>query len=503
MSVDAAEALLAYALSAKGKWPLPTEAPIITRLNTWAAILDGDADVVARVAGWNQRRRYRVDSLGERIADAWAAYLFGEDPAFAPAADGDVANLEDLIAANELPSELERGAAMCSGEGEIWPRVYVDETVAPHALIEWVSRRNVLPLWVGARLAAAAVVTELGKTDRDGSGQVWRHFEVHAPGVLVNALFLGKGDNLGTRRPLEEHPATAELEEVWEHGLPGMLLGRVPNRIRRDRRLGVSDFAGILDTLLDLNEASVIGAHNARLTARKRVIVSATVLQGQAGQGDGDLTPEENVGGQARPPAARFDPDEEVLVEDPLDRELGREGQAPFRVLEYSFDAAALIEYKRDLVETALSRVGLTPQYVGAGVSSAEGYAISGTALRLRLIPTDKTGRAKARYWEDAVPKVLRTMARLDALSTDLGGLGRQWTNTNDLPTMERRPGLPEDELEEATKHATLVGSGVESIETAVRKLNPDRDDAWVDEEVARIRADKQAAGASSLPFGA
>lgn len=511
MSYEAALALLDRAFSQEGAWPLPSEKPILERLNTWAALYEGDAATMARVAGWTDaRRRYRVDSLPERIADAWAAYLYGEDPRITPPAEADADLMRDLIRVPgcELPGELERGAALCVAQGEIWPRIYTDELAAPRPLLDWVSRRNVLPLWVGPRLAAAAVVTELPSGQKD---VIHRHFETHSAGVVVNTLYAGSADNLGERIALTANEATAELVERWDTGLPGMLVGRIPNKLREDRRIGVSDYQGILDYLLDLNEAAIIGAHNARLTARKRAIVSASVLRPALAGGDGELTPEERPfgGPGGNPPAARFDPSEEVFVEDQLDKELGRDASSPVRILEYSFDAEALIHWKRSLVDDAISRVGLVAQYVGAAGLDAEraGYAISGTALRLRLIPTDKTGRAKARYQDGALPAILRTMAALDAMPRGSngrpGGFARPWQNVTDLPVVERRPGLPEDEVEEAQRHATLVGGGLESVETAVRKLNPGQPDDWVAAEVARIREDKQAAPGFTLPMGA
>lgn len=490
MSVATAEAVLRLAMSAGGKWPLPAEVRTLQRLNTYAALRDGDAEALRAVRGRDARREYRIDPLAERIADAWAHYLYGQDPRVRPANDADEELLDYLVDANDLASELERAAGLSVSEGEVWARIYVDELLAPAPLLDWISRRNVLPLWLGGRLAGAAIVTELRNVSANKQ-TVYRHFEAHAPGVVLNALAVGRGDNLGAWRPLADHPDTAELVEVWQHGLPTMLVERIPNRLRSDKRLGVSDYAGILDVLLDLNEAAAIGAHNMRLTARQRAVISASVAQAYAGGKAGAGA--EHLEGL---PRAQFDPSEEVFVEDPLDRELGRES-SPLRILSYDFDAAALIDWKRDLVETALTRVGLAPQYVGAGVS--DGYAISGTALRLRLIPTDNTGRGKARYFDDRVPRILSTMALLDGRPLELGGFGRKWTDPVTPPEVERAPGIPPDLVEEAQRHSALLAAGAESVETAVRELHPEWDDDTVLDEVDRIRADRAAGGTGSL----
>jgi hypothetical protein len=494
VSLEAAEGFIAARLVG-ADWPLKGEQHLHRYLNTYRALYEHDHEALARIRSWDTRRQYRVDPLPELIADAWAHYLFGEEPTVRPANDTDAGLLDELLTVNSFASELERAAGLAVAEGEIWSRIFVDMTVAPHPLLDWVSRRNIIPLWIGPRLAAAAVVTELARPDSAPRSAVYRHLEVHAPGVVVNALLVGRADKLGDRRPLTDHPETAELDETWQHGLPGMLVKRIPNRVRGTRAIGRSDFHGILDYLLDLNEAAAIGAHNMRLTARQRAVISNSIAQAHAGINGG--LPNQNVDEVDRSiPRARFDASEEVFVTDPLDSELGKAGD-PLRILEYSFDAQALIEWKRDLVESALTRVGLAPQYVGT--QSSDGYAISGTALRLRLIPTDATGRAKARYWDDALPGILATMAQLDGAPVDAGAFGRQWSDAVTEPVVERRPGLPADQVEEAQRHNTLVAGGLESVRTAVRALHPEWDDARVDEEVQLIREDR-AAAAPTIP---
>lgn len=514
-SFPAIEALNAHLLRDEGKWPLKCEQPVLTALNTWAAFRESDKATIRQIAGWtDERRQYRVDPLAERIADAWAAYLWGEDPRILAGGDSDQPLMDELLGldptgggATLLASELERAAGLGVSEGEVWSRIYVDETTAPRPLLEWHSRRHVVPLWVGPRLVAAGLWTELAQLPGDaqaGSGSkiVWRHFELHAPGLVVNLLYQGKSGELGQRAELTDHPATAGLLETWQHELPGMLLQRIPNRLRGSVHLGISDYAGILDFLLDLNEAATIGATNMRLSARKRAIISAAAAARGSRSSDRTLEPEQPSSSSV--PRATFDPAEDIFVEDPLDAELGSTPTSPFRILEYSFDAQALIDWRRHLVDTALSRAALTGQYVGTA-DNAQGYAISGTAIRLKLIPTDQAGRAKARYWEDGLPRIVGNMVRLDSNPQAAGGFGRAWAQPELTPTVERRPGLPADNVEEAQRHGTLVAQGLESVQTAVRALHPDWTEAQVSDEVELIQADKRAMtpGTAGSIFGA
>lgn len=505
----AAEAVLAYAYSGgdRGKWPLTAERPILTAINTWTALREHDRDALKRAANWrDSRHQYRIDPLAERISDSWAAYLAGED---AMIGFGEGASLEDvakldylLDQANDLDAELERLAGLTSSEGEYWARIFVDELAAPAPQVELVSRTNVLPYWIGARLAGAAIITDLPPRPGAAKGEVARHLEVHVPGLVLNALYVGRENELGDRSTLEWHPSTAGLVEEWAHGLAGMLVIRVPNRIRRRPQIGVSDYAGIYDYLLDLNEICATGAHNAALTARKRFVMSQAAAQQQASGTVGDLADDSNASNALTGiPRARFDAREEGFVEDPIDGELGREARDPFRIIEYAFDATALVDWKRELVESAVNRAGLVGQYVGAN-TAADGYAISGTALRLRLIPTDAAGRAKARYLNKAVPKIVGAMVAVDNLSKELRGYGRGYSTAVLAGTVEylRRPGIPVDAVEEAQRHASLRGAGLLSVETSLRERYPDKDETWYVDEVDRIRADGAAGASSFMP---
>jgi hypothetical protein len=512
MALDPIEALLRR-IRKGGHWPPESEVKAWRAVKTWRAFLEADRPTLKRLADWtDDGREMKVDPLPERIAEAWADHLFGEELTVTAANDQDTARLEELIDENDLTEEAraaEREFVIAEGEG--WWRVYVDEEVADVPLLEWHSRASVAPLFIGPRLKAVALISVLeGPGNTQGArNAIYRHFEIHADARVLHVVHRGTKDRLGGEVPLEDHPDTEELAltlgdgQQWEHGLP-MLMGRIVNRRARDPRLGRSEYDGIRDYLMDLNEAVTIAAENARLTAKKRVVVPEGALRrSPAGnrlaggadlvdRGDGQLVP--RAGGAVR----SFDAGEDVLVADPLDAELGKAAD-PFRVLEYSFDADALIAHKRDLIESAVTRVGLTPQWIGIRTGDGDGYAASGTALRLRLIPTDKGGRGKARAWDRELPRILSLLQQIDALPEDDGGLGNGWAEPEARPTVSRANPLPVDELEEAQVEATLVGAGARSVETSVRRQHPAWSDDEVRDEVARIKAEKPAGGIPGL----
>lgn len=496
------------------EWPLKSEAATWRRVLAWRAFLDSDRDALKVVADWQYTdREYKVDPLGERIADAWADHLFSEDLEVTPSADADAARLDELVAGNELTNEFRAAERdYVASEGEGWWRWVVDRDVATYPLLEWHSRASIVPFYIGKRLLACALITILeGSANLQSSRNArFRHFEFHADGVVEHHVFRGTDQRLGAEVPLDAHPETEELmgnlDDLarWNHGLP-MLMGRIINKRGRDPRLGVSEYNAIKDYLLELNEALTIGGENMRLTAKKRVVVSETALDARGDRrptGD-DLIDVGDGSFVRRDGTPQFNAGEDVIVSDALNEELGKDGAGVFKVLEYSFDAAALIAHKRDLVETALTRLGITPQWVGIVAGDSAGLALTGTALRLRLIPTTKAGHGKGKEWDTHGPEILRRGALLDELPDVDGGFGTPWTNTIDPPGIERANPLPADELEDATIESTLVNAGVRSIETSIRAQHPEwEDDAVLAERDAILRDKRDLGGVAVAGFG-
>lgn len=500
MALDPVDLLL-NALVDDGRWPPRRESLVHEEVRTYRAFLTSDRDALRQIAGWVGERDYKVDPLAELIADTWGDHLFGEDVDVTPASTADDKAMTALLdGLDDLTDDLRDAERVVVGEGEAWWRCYVDRDLADVPLLDWHSRDAVFPFRIGDRVLACALVSELPKRARDTA--VYRHFEIHAAGVVEHVLFRGTKAKIGATVPLERHPDLAELAaglpgtgldaRRWNHGLP-MLMGRVGNGRRVDRTLhiGISDYKRIADFLLDLNEAATIGAENMRLTAKRRAIVPEEALREQSpelvdrGDGTFDTAP-------ARPRRAAFNAGEELLVVSALDAELGGQRTPPFTVLEYSFDADALIAYKRDLVETTLTRVGLTPSYVGAATGEPVGV-LSGTAYRLKLIPTTKAGRGKARSWLAELPAIVGRLAMLDALAVADGGFGRTWSDATTPPGVALDTPIPSDPVEDATVEAALVGAGVRSRETSVRAQHPDWSDAQVAEELDRIAKDRPA----------
>lgn len=493
MTQEAADLLIGK-IEAERRWPPPFDRERIGEVAQRAAFREADEPTLRSLHKWPQGRDYIVDPIGDRIATAKADLVFGEDPVFRASKESDQANVMRIVERGDLPSELHYADQLRASEGEVWWRLESND-MAGCVIPTFHSREVVVPLFMGPILIAVAFVSEFEEPTRGRNARprVWRHLEIQSAGRVENRLYYGYNDTLGQGRPLTDFSETNELDAVWNHGLPGILAGRVVFRRGRDRALGRSVFQGVPQIMLALNEAMTIGVENARLVAKKRAVIPAQ----KATTRDPALPVDsiDNGDGTRRPVESIFDAGEDVLLAGGLDEELGKEpGAGLFKVLEYSFDAEALIAWQDKLVSVLASRCGLTVQFLGEGAKAGEGTAETGTALRVKLLPATTSSRGSARAWDDALPHILMLAQLLDAEPMSRGGFQRPYTAAGVPPSIQRRDPLPRDRAEDFAAHSTATGGPVESIETAVRDLNPDWGDAEIKAEVDRIRADVQTA---------
>ena len=468
--MDYADQLIAE-MTASEVWPLKRERHILQEVHKRRAWRRGEKRVLEMLAKWDTRctelfvgeekREYIHDPLAKRIAGAFADFLFGDEPTTVAHNERDQDWLDFICSENRLPSILHRAERVAASEGEAWWHGWVDREVALSPLVEFVSRLRVVPLWRGDRLLAAAFISILADED----DVVWRHLEVHGDGRVVNAVFEGTRNQLGTRRDPKLRPEMQGVEEVWAHGLP-ILAGRIVNELDDDHELGIGEYDQIADLLLALNEARTIGAENTRLTAKKRLFVTESLMS----------------------PEGTFDAGSDVVQVSAQGGALGEGGSTPpVSAVEYSYDAAPLIAHNQDLESTILSRVGLVPQIIGHQV---DGQAESGTSIRLRFLPTEIAADGKSREWADRLPIILQRLMLVDQLPAERGGFGRTYAEAGAPPTVELGSILPENDTEITTEAATAVTAGIRSVEQAVRDQHPEWSDQDVMDELERIHGD-------------
>jgi hypothetical protein len=466
MSIIFAQQLLRRIEGAKS-FPPPDELHLRTDLVLYSAIRESDEKQLTP-KWWRQdpdlaQADFMLDPLGARIPEVWADMLFGIEPEFESPLKSDRTRLEEAIDYNDLPSELHWAEQLCSSEGEVWWRL-VSVPIDGHAKLEWHSRLNVIPLWLGNRLAAAAFISIL-ELNPDSREQ-WTYIEVHSEGAVLNRLYKHKnGSGLGDPLPLTDREETEELRSDWTHPLP-ILCGRISNKRGRNAQLGGSDFKGLTGLLNGLNESANIGQDNVRLTAKQRVVLPERFLtaRGQMPKGAEVII------------ATEVDADPTKIKND-------------MAQIEWSFDASALLAWKEDQVDTILTRARIAPQLVGRHTE----MAATGPALRARVMDSIMAATGKAKEWDDKVPELISLLAQLESLPTSSGGPGNKWRSTEPV-TFKRNNSLPEDETDRSNRTVTEVNAKIKSRQTAIEENNPTWGPDRVSEELDRIEDEEVAA---------
>ena len=288
-------------------------------------------------------------------------------------------------------------------------------------------------------------------------------FTVHQPGKIRHLIFLispGAGLTKSEKKlsgplPLGNFPAYSDLKvdaEGYQHPpVEDMLVVAVQNKLSSERYYGQSDYKPSILSLIESLE--LLFAQRAEVLAKFTsptpvVPESATVFDHS--KQEWIYTP-----GQAiitKP----GDPSPSLMV---WQAELG----AVDRAIEQSMDQL--------LQMLQLSRVLLAGQ--------GQGTAESGTALRIRLIPTLSKVSKYARAAEKAIPDVLHLWSQLhppEILAEDI--------------EVKLKDGIPDDPQETTQTCALAVAGGFMSVEKAVSVCQGlALDSPELAEEVARIRA--------------
>jgi hypothetical protein len=472
---DAIERLQARLEGCK-TWPPQSEQRARREMRLHRAFRVSDRDVLRHAVEWDEDRTYVVDPLGERIPGCWADMIYGEAPTFTAAQDSDQDALDALVEANAVPDELQEAVKLASSESQAWWRIISDRDLS-HPTIEWRSRLGTYPLMAGRQIAAVAFVDRLEcpKGDSDENA-VWRYVEYQEPGRVVNMLYRASGGaaenedqpdrSIGEPRELADHPETADLEEEWNTTLDVLLAGRVLNGRGASPTMGRSDYAGISDFLLALNEASTVGTENMRLSGKKRAVVTPDMLDDQG----------------------NFPSGADVFVRNPTDGDPDQKTESLIQV-EWDFNAGALIEWAEHLADIALTRARVAPQLVGRFTEGAQ----TGPALRARLLDSILAAEGKARAWDAEIPKMLAAAQLVDQLAEENGGFGHDWSKAQEPPAIERKDSLPIDEDEQVARIAQEISAEILSRKTAIKERHPDWSDDQVDEELAAVAEDVHA----------
>lgn len=484
----------------KTDWPLPhwkNEQRNIDEARLW---LIGDTDALgsfydntastpqswrrklsaaARRTNTNSTRPSRLHvPLARRIARTSAALLFSDPPTLSipdahldtPLADAQAteAIIHQHAKTDGWSAKLLQAAYVASGTGGVYLRPTWDQTLYPdRPTLSIIHHDHAIPTFALGKLVSVIFWAEV---ERDGSGNVWRHLELHTAGQVEHALYAGNQTGLGERKGLADHARTAGFRQpdgsgvinLRPLGIEGLLPDYIPNQLPNPKTLsgdlGGSDTAGLEGSMDAIDEADTSWDRDVRLS-KARLVVPDEFLD-HAGRGSG----------------ATFDQDRDIfspLSMDPSQRDKAGIELVQPEVRAEQFDAT---------IRSRSDRLSIDAGYSPASVEWANtGAAQTATEVLSRDALSADTTSAKRQYWAPAIESMTyKTQLIMRSVYKS--------------PVVPMRPTVvwpsaAEQDMREVASTLNLLNlSGAVSIERKVSILNPTWSTTQIAEEVARIQ---------------
>ncbi|GGN86338.1 hypothetical protein GCM10010112_67770 [Actinoplanes lobatus] len=504
----------------EGAWPPVEYAPAYSAYRDWDAWLDGSADKLRAVYRWrdasgqslppSQRARssqYAGGLVGTISRWLWgsppptgardgrlhiplpadlartaADLIFSEPPAITSETAAVQERLEQL-AEDGLHTLLLHAAEAASALGDVYLRPVRDpEVYSDRAFLATVHADGAIPVIRWGRLLEVTFWSVLAQ-DRDRVVRLLEHHEVvNGAGRIVHAVYEGTADKLGRVVPLAEYTASAHLADLVDAdgaeptGLDRLDVVRIPNAgpqrqwrtIAGLKYLGRSDFDGNEPIFDNLDEVWTSWMRDVRL-AKGRLVVPEHMLQSN-GRGQG----------------ATFDADREVWSS--VNTMIKSDASLTQQISAHQFNIRWQ-EHKETadaLVEQALRHAGLSAQTLGGddGVSAQTATEVQ---ARERMSFTTRGNRISG-AWRPGIAQAVELLLEYEQAWSLAAAV------TPERPSVEFGDSVSEGPETIARVVQLLNAASAISIETSVRMVHPDWDDDQVDEEVARIKDDQQAA---------
>lgn len=472
------------------RWPPQGWEKIYDEYEENAAWYSGDPQ---RISDYYSRKAYSPTTKGEfwaqelkderkvmvhiplagDVAATSADLLFGEAPKFKiPEAHQDKADpeakktqdrIEDIVNGTMIHNRLLEAADACAGIGGILLKVNWDTNISPYPLLDIAQADASVPEFTFGILRA---VTLWKLLEDDGKGNLWRLVERHENGLILNGLYRGRYDNLGTQVDLSYRPDTAGLQPVIHTGAQGLAVRYIPNmkpnRRHRGSALGQSDYAGSYGLLDSLDEVYTSWLRDIRL-AKARIMVPESFLDRRS-----DPTSQNGY-------KFGFDMEQEVFT--PLEMDPMSAANAGITLSQFAIRTEEHKTTALELIDRIVTKAGYSPQTFGLNI---DGKAESGTALNVRERKSFITRSKKQAYWKAAIEDLIEVMQIIDNQH-----LGQRYTPFR--PNVEMQDSITNDLMQTAQAVELLNRAQAVSVDTKVRLAHPDWDNDQVKAEVDMI----------------
>lgn len=486
-----------------GAWPPADQQIIFRQLEEWQSWWAGDLDGLAKAYRGQRARpsfqaRGGVRGLARRfwhgqpqrpdqqstrlhvplaadLCQASADLLFA-DPIKATVDHPEAQKRLDTILADGFRSTISTAAEISAALGGTYLRVVWDSDVAPHPFIDSVDADYAVPEFRWSRLAAVTFYFLLEARGRT----VYRHVERHEVdasgiGVIYHGLYAGTPTEVGTRLPLDQHPATAGITADEDGRVdtrtPGLAAAYVPNvlpnrRWRKHpvgRNLGRSDLDQLEPMLDALDEVYASWMRDIRL-GKARILAGRTALEDH-GPGGG----------------ASFDLDREVFEAVNTPPGAVKDQGLAVEQVQFAIRYQEHLETAKELTRLILRTAGYSAATFGEQDTARPTTATEVTSRDQR---SENTRDRKARHFQTSLQRLLGKL--LDVDQAEFGGPGRAG-----LPVEVEFPdGAQDSLLETAQTVQALYSAQAASTRVRVQMMHPDWDEGAVDEEVERIMSE-------------
>lgn len=425
---------------------------------------------------WGRQIKNKTDffmhvPIASDIAETSAGFLFGESPLVrfanaskSPAIDEDQKLLDKMLTGSGFFKKILEAAESASPMGGVFIKVAWDSDLSPYPIPVVVQADDAFPEFKFGMLTAFESLAATYCTTADGTtSRVYRHFERYEKGKIINRLFEGSSDNLGTEVDLKTIEETKDLEP--EQKVPDALFvvyvpNMLPNRLNRSSCHGRSDLQGIESLMDALDETFSAWMIDAQL-ARAKIHVPESFLE------------------PTKEGEAKYNIDQSLYVKldvDPTAQNMGIDYNQ-FAIRANDFEKTAL-----NLLDRIITSAGYSPQSFGLNIA---GRAESGTALNVRERKSFITTSKKQAYWEEPLKTLVKLM--ILAYNEVLGGVIK---SDPESITVEFCDSVSNNIGEISNSVKTLSDAKAISTEVKVRMVHPEWNDSQVDEEVQKILDD-------------
>jgi SPP1 Gp6-like portal protein len=425
-----------------------------------------------RVSPGEKRTKLHVP-LAAEIAQVSADLLFGQPPSFLAKKDETAQERLDDLLSDRSQAQLHEAAETCAALGHVYLRVGWDRDVDPTGpLLSVVDADAAYPVY---RFGHLMEVTFCREWCYDGV--VLRHLELHEPGMIWHAAYLGDYRNLGRLVPLSSHPETADLadqemiadETRAGSGIPTGIdvldvVGVANARSRTWRHipaaqdLGRADISGVEADLDALDDTFSSWMRDVR-HGRSRIHVPGHMLEDH-GRGNGAT--------------ANLDRELYVGLNSPPD------GDLQLQATQFNIRHVEHAETARGLMERIVAGAGYSLQTFGMERSTTTMTATESWAQQVR---SQHTRNGKLRRWNEALLQLTKILLLVD--QAQFGGKASPDAEIE----VQFADTVSESQMVRAQTVQILRAADAASTRTVVEMFHNDRDGEWIDEEVQRIEA--------------